>query len=60
MSSAELIKRLLQAGWVLRRVKGSHHIYVHPHRDGHLCVPHPKKDLGAGLLHKLLQQAGLQ
>jgi predicted RNA binding protein YcfA (HicA-like mRNA interferase family) len=41
-------------------VKGSHHIYTHPQRGGHLCVPHPKKDLGAGLIHKLMKQAGLK
>lgn len=60
MNSAELIRRLEQAGWVLRGVKGSHHIYTHPSKGGHLSVPHPKKDLGAGLIHKLLKQAGLK
>lgn len=60
MNSAELIKRLEQAGWVLRGAKGSHHVYTHPVRGGHISVPHPKKDLGAGLLHKLLKQAGMK
>ena len=59
MTSGELIKKMLKAGWVLRSVKGSHHVYTHPDRPGHLTVPHPKKDLGAGLLHKLLKQADL-
>lgn len=59
MTSAELIKRMLKAGWVLRGVKGSHHVYVHPERPGHVTVPHPRKDLGAGLLHKLLKQIDL-
>lgn len=59
MTSAELIRRLLKAGWALRGVKGSHHIYVHPQRPGHVCISHPKKDLGTGLLHKLLKQTGL-
>ncbi len=60
MNSADLIKRLKRAGWVLRGAKGSHHIYIHPDKGGHLSVPHPKKDLGAGLLHKLIKQAGLK
>ena len=60
LNSAELIKSLEQAGWVLRGVKGSHHIYTHPARGGHISVPHPKKDLGAGLVHKLMKQAGLK
>ena len=59
MTSAELIKRMLNAGWVLRGVKGSHHVYVHPQRPGHVTVPHPRKDLGTGLLHKLLKQTDL-
>jgi predicted RNA binding protein YcfA (HicA-like mRNA interferase family) len=60
MNSGELIKRLEKSGWVLRGVKGSHHIYTHPERAGHISIPHPKKDLGVGLVHKLLKQAGLK
>ncbi len=56
--SADLIRMLEAAGWVLRSVKGSHHVFQHPARPGHVSVPHPKKDLGAGLVHKLLKQAG--
>lgn len=59
MTSAELIRRLQRAGWVLRSVKGSHHVFVHPDRGGHLTVPHPRKDLGIGLVRKLLDAAGL-
>ena len=50
---------MLRAGWVLRGVKGSHHVYVHPQRPGHVTVPHPRKDLGTGLLKKLLKQTDL-
>lgn len=60
MNSVELIKRLEESGWVLRGVKGSHHIYTHPGHVGHISIPHPKKDLGVGLVHKLLKQAGLK
>jgi predicted RNA binding protein YcfA (HicA-like mRNA interferase family) len=60
MNSADIIKQLLRSGWVLRGVKGSHHIYTHPERGGHISVPHPKKDLGVGLSNKLLKQAGLK
>ena len=59
MTSAELIKRMLKAGWVLRGVKGSHPVYVHPDRPGHVTVPHPRKDLGTGLLLKLMKQTDL-
>ena len=60
MKSKDLIAQLQKAGWVLRGAKGSHHIFVHPDIACHLSVPHPKKDLGTGLVHKLLKQAGLK
>ncbi|MDP2170165.1 MAG: type II toxin-antitoxin system HicA family toxin [Rhodocyclaceae bacterium] len=60
MNSADIVRQLKRAGWVLRGVKGSHHIYTHPDKPGHISVPHPKKDLGIGLVHKLLKQAGLE
>ena len=60
MNSKDLIKKLESAGWSLRSVKGSHAIYKHPLRGGHISVPHPKRELGVGLLKKMLKQAGLK
>jgi predicted RNA binding protein YcfA (HicA-like mRNA interferase family) len=60
MNSNELIRKFEAAGWVLRSVKGSHHIYVNPATGAHISIPHPKKDLGTGLVHKILKQAGLE
>lgn len=60
MKSKDLITQLLKAGWVLRGVKGSHHVFTHPEKPGHLSIPHPKKDLGVGLVQKLFKQAGLK
>lgn len=60
VNSKDLIKQMEASGWVLRGVKGSHHIYTHPEHSGHISVPHPKKDLGIGLAQKLLKQAGLK
>lgn len=57
--SKELIKQLEKDGWVLRNVKGGHHVYSHPNKPGHISVPHPKKDLGKGLVAKLKKQAGI-
>lgn len=59
MKSADLIRELERAGWRLDRVRGSHHIFVHPTRGGHVTVPHPKKDLGKGLIAAIRKQAGL-
>ncbi len=60
MNSKQLIKQLEKDGWMLRSVKGSHHIFVHPTKPGHISVPHPKYELGKGLVHKLLKQAELK
>jgi predicted RNA binding protein YcfA (HicA-like mRNA interferase family) len=58
MTSADLIRELEQAGFKRDRVRGSHHIYK---RQGFppIVVPHPKKDLGKGLVAKLRKMAGL-
>ena len=60
MDSKALIKLIEKQEWTLRASRGSHHIYVHPAKGGHISVPHPKSDLGKGLVHKLLKQAGLK
>lgn len=60
MNSLEVIKQLRRAGWVFRHARGSHHIFVHPDRPGHITVPHPKKDQGIGLVASILKQAGLK
>lgn len=60
MDSKSIIKLLEKGGWTLRGVKGSHHIYIHPTKGGHISVPHPKSDMGKGIVHKLLKQAGLK
>lgn len=59
MKSKDLIKELIKAGWVLDRIRGSHHIFKHPERGGHITIPHPKKDLGKGLIAAIRKQAGL-
>jgi predicted RNA binding protein YcfA (HicA-like mRNA interferase family) len=60
VKSVELIRQLTKKGWILDRVAGSHHIFKHPTKPGHISVPHPKADLGKGLMHKVLKQAGLR
>mgnify|MGYP000361922926 FL=1 len=60
MKSADLIRELHAAGWELDRVRGSHHVFNHPERAGHVTVPHPKKDLGKGLVAAVRKQVGLK
>ena len=58
--SADLIKLLQKNGYVVVRVKGSHHRLCEPGRHGVVTVPHPKKDFGIGLVKAILKQAGLE
>jgi predicted RNA binding protein YcfA (HicA-like mRNA interferase family) len=60
MNSRDVVRMLIEAGWYEDRVAGSHHIFKHPTAQGHISVPHPKKDLGIGLVNKILKQAGLK
>jgi predicted RNA binding protein YcfA (HicA-like mRNA interferase family) len=59
MKSADLIREIEAAGWRLDRIRGSHHVFKHADRPGIVVVPHPKKDLGAGLVAAIRRQAGL-
>lgn len=60
MKSRELIKEMEAAGWVLDRVKGSHHIYKHPDFKRSIPLSHPRKDLKKGTLEAIRKQAGLK
>jgi len=57
MKSADMIRELRRAGWMLDRVRGSHHVFKHPERPGIIVVPHPRKDLGRGLVAAIRRQA---
>ncbi|MBF0306044.1 MAG: type II toxin-antitoxin system HicA family toxin [Alphaproteobacteria bacterium] len=59
MKSADVIRLLEADGWTLDRVRGSHHVFQHPVKDGIVVVSHPKKDLGIGLVKAIIKQAGI-
>jgi predicted RNA binding protein YcfA (HicA-like mRNA interferase family) len=50
----------VEAGWKLNHVEGSHHILIKEGSDVHLSMPvHKGRDMGIGLLKKLIARAGL-
>ena len=55
LSSRELMKLLQKNGWILDRVKGSHHTFIKPGREEIITVPHPSKDVASGTLRKILK-----
>jgi predicted RNA binding protein YcfA (HicA-like mRNA interferase family) len=58
-TSQKLIKILKKRGFVLDRVKGSHHIYYHPGLKRRVIVPLHKRDLPKGTFYEILKQAGI-
>ncbi|WP_071840850.1 type II toxin-antitoxin system HicA family toxin [Shimwellia blattae] len=60
MKSSELISLLEKNGWVLERIKGSHHQFSHPDFAIVITVPHPRKDVKPGTLRQILKNAKLK
>jgi predicted RNA binding protein YcfA (HicA-like mRNA interferase family) len=57
MRGKEVVKLLEQNGWQIQRVKGSH--YIMEKYDMTIAIPVHNKDLGKGILSKILKQAGI-
>ncbi|MBJ3815992.1 addiction module toxin, HicA family [Shimwellia pseudoproteus] len=60
MKSSELISLLEKNGWILARIKGSHHQFSHPDFAIVITVPHPRKDVKPGTLRQILKNAKLK
>jgi predicted RNA binding protein YcfA (HicA-like mRNA interferase family) len=59
MTAREVARKLEAHGWVLDRVKSSHHVYV---KDGRRSIPvphHGNKDLG-DFGKRILKEAGIE
>jgi predicted RNA binding protein YcfA (HicA-like mRNA interferase family) len=57
-NSRDIKRRLEREGWVLVRTAGSHHVFKGPASRETIVLPHPKKDLGPGLVRAIYKQAG--
>jgi predicted RNA binding protein YcfA (HicA-like mRNA interferase family) len=57
-NSRDIKRRLEQDGWIVERTTGSHHVFKHPTLSETIVLPHPKKDLGRGLVRTIYKQAG--
>jgi predicted RNA binding protein YcfA (HicA-like mRNA interferase family) len=57
-NSRDIKQRLERDGWVLVRIAGSHHLFRHADSRELIVLPHPKKDLGPGLVRAIYKQAG--
>ncbi|MDY6821165.1 MAG: type II toxin-antitoxin system HicA family toxin [Deferribacterota bacterium] len=59
LTPQEIIKILEKKGFVLDRIKGSHHIYYQPETKRRVVVPLHKRDLPKGTMLEVLKQAGI-
>jgi predicted RNA binding protein YcfA (HicA-like mRNA interferase family) len=57
LSPEKLARALEKKGFVLDRIRGSHHVYCHPDLDVTVTVPFHKKEVGKGLLIEIIKQA---
>lgn len=61
MKIREILKIIEKDGWVLNRIKGSHHQYKHPTKTDLVTVAgHPNDDLHPKTKSSILKQAGLK
>lgn len=60
VSGHELARAIQKKGWILARVKGSHHIFVKAGHRERIVIPiHGNRPLKIGLLKSLMKIAGL-
>lgn len=61
MTSKELIRLLLRHGFIeVRCGNGSHRKYQNPISQKTVIVPYHSKDLGIGLVNKILKEADIK
>ena len=59
-SSRDVLKLLLEDGWIEINCVGDHHQFKHPTKKGKVTLRHPVKDLGVRDLKSIEKQSGLK
>ena len=60
MRFREIEKIVLNDGWELVDVRGSHHQYKHPTKTGKVTIPNHRGDIPQRVVNSILKQAGLR
>ncbi len=60
MKSGELIKLLKEDGWIVDRIKGSHHTLRKEGVDSIISISHPEKDVSRHQLAQVRRISGLK
>lgn len=58
MKDKDLLKLLIQDGWEIKRIKGSHHVLQKGTQTE--VIPIHGKDIPTGLLNAILKRTGLK
>ena len=58
VSGRQVVAKLQRSGWTLDRWRGSHMMMTRPNYRWTLAIP-DHKEIGPGLLRRLIKQAGL-
>lgn len=60
ISGKDLCRLLEKKGWQLKKIHGSHHVYMMAGRKERISVPaHGNKDLKVGMLKAIMKIAGI-
>ena len=60
MKFQEIERIILNDGWKLKAVRGSHHQYIHASKPGKVTIPYHKGDIAPVIIKSILKQAGLK
>ncbi|MBV9737948.1 MAG: type II toxin-antitoxin system HicA family toxin [Candidatus Eremiobacteraeota bacterium] len=62
LKTRDVIRAIRAAGWSLVRTTGSHQIYKHPSKPGHVVIPFHgmNHDIDVRTAHSILKKAGLR
>ena len=60
ISGRKLCKIIEKRGWTLKKITGSHHVYVNPNQSKIISIPvHRNQDLKIGTLKSIMKIAEL-
>lgn len=61
LTGPEMVKLLKKQGWELKRIRGSHYIFLKEGHDAVISVPiHGKRALKPGVQRGILKDAGIE
>ena len=59
MKFQEIERIVLNDGWLLKAIKGSHHQYTHQKNPGKVTIPYHSGDIAPVIIKSILKQAGI-